>query len=263
MQDSIDNLIKRMLSGEKAALSCLISLVEEGSLDEPKVLDKLSSHLGRAYRIGITGSAGCGKSTLIDSLTAVMRTKGLRVGIIAVDPSSSISGGAFLGDRLRMSQHYLDDGVFIRSMATRGNHGGLSRAVPTTLDLLDAFGEDIILIETVGAGQTQVDINEVADVTVLVLTPESGDSIQFMKAGLAEIADVIVVNKADLGGVERIVAAFNGLLNVSHRKTKQSIIVCQALNNRGIEELYQELIKRRGDKNQHRSAGWRDSKEGD
>jgi len=263
MQDSIDDLVKRMLSGEKAALSCLISLVEEGSLDEPKVLDKLSSHLGGAYRIGITGSAGSGKSTLIDSLTAVMRTKGLRVGIIAVDPSSSISGGAFLGDRLRMKQHYLNDGVFIRSMATRGNHGGLSRAVPTTLDLLDAFGEDIIIVETVGAGQTQVDINAVADVIVLVLTPESGDSIQFMKAGLAEIADVIVVNKADLGGVERIVAAFNGLLTISPEKTRQSIIVCQAVNNKGIEELYQELIKRWEDRNRRRSAGWRKSKEGD
>jgi LAO/AO transport system kinase len=260
MQDSIDNLIKRMLSGEKAALSCLISLAETGNLDEPKLREKLSSRLGGAYRIGITGSAGSGKSTLIDSLTAVMRSKGLRVGIVAVDPTSSITGGAFLGDRLRMSQHYLDDGVFIRSMATRGSGGGLSRAVPTTLDLLDAFGEDIIIIETVGAGQTQVDISEVADVIVLILTPESGDSIQFMKAGLAEIADVVVVNKADLGGVERLVAAFNSLLTVSPKEPGRSIIVCQAINNIGIEELYQELIKRRGDKNQRRSAGWQESK---
>ena len=233
-----------MFAGTKASLARLISAVERESPDLPEVMEMINPLLGKAYCIGITGPPGGGKSTMVDKLAAVIRSKGLSVGVVAVDPSSPISGGAILGDRIRMQQHYLDDGVFIRSMATRGSHGGLSKAVRATVNLLDAFGLDIVMVETVGVGQTETSIMEIADTIVLVLVPESGDAIQFMKAGLIEVADIIVVNKADHEGAERLVAELKDTLIFNGKQAKQSIMVTQAVNDIGIEELYQELDKR-------------------
>jgi len=243
MGQNISELVASMLAGEKSSLARLITLVEDDSMDIPKIIEMLSPHLGQAYCVGITGPTGVGKSTLIDKLVTVIKGKGLSVGIIAVDPSSFITGGAILGDRIRMQQHYLDDGVFIRSMASRDSYGGLSRAVNATVSLLDAFGKDIIIVETLGVGQVEASIAEVASTIVLVLGPDFGDNIQLMKAGLIEIADIIVVNKADREGCDRLVVELKDALRYS-KAPQRPVIATQAINNVGIEELYRELEKR-------------------
>jgi len=193
-----------MLKGENASLSRIISLLENESSQTAEIMKLVSPHLGKAHTIGITGPPGVGKSTLADKLTALVRKQGLKVGIVAVDPSSPFTGGAVLGDRIRMQQHYLDDGVFIRSMATRGSMGGLPHVAGSVIKVLDAAGKDIILVETVGVGQNEVDIMERTDTVLVVLCPESGDAIQTMKAGLFEIADIFIVNKADNPGANDV-----------------------------------------------------------
>lgn len=234
-----------MLSGEKSSLARLITLAERESPDIAKITEMISSRLGKAYRVGITGPPGVGKSTLADKLTLILRKQGLEVGIIAVDPSSPLSGGAVLGDRIRMQQHYLDDGVFIRSMATRGSYGGLSRTVGTVIDLLDAFGKDIIIVETVGVGQMDTSIRELVDSVVLVLVPEFGNGIQLMKAGFLEIADIVVINKADRGGAEILANELRDELETNLQRKPKSVILAQGIHNIGIEELHHELEKRR------------------
>jgi len=167
------------------------------------------------------------------------------VGVIAVDPTSPVSGGAVLGDRLRMQRHYLDEGVFIRSMATRGSQDGLSQSVAAAVELLDAFGKDIIIIETVGVGQTEVGITGVADLVVLVMVPESGDGVQAMKAGLAEVADIIVVNKADRAGADRLAEEFRDAFAGASGKRSPEVLTTQAVNGIGVAELYREIDKHR------------------
>lgn len=241
-------LVDKMLSGSVQALSHLITLVEKDSPEVPQIMREIYPHLGKAYSIGITGPPGGGKSTLIDKLTKVARGRGLSAAIIAVDPTSPFSGGATLGDRLRMQQHFLDSGVFIRSMATRGSYGGLPWAAYGVMKLLDASGKDIIFVETVGVGQTELDIMEAADTIVVVLYPEAGNAIQTLKAGLMEIADILVVNKADREGANRLLTALRARPHLSSegRGWQAPILATQAINDVGIEELYQEIERHRG-----------------
>ena len=239
----IEELVERMLSGERQSLARLITLVERENAEVPEIMRLIHPHTGGAYSIGITGPLGVGKSTLVDRLTSLIRGKGLSVGIVAVDPSSPFSGGALLGDRIRMREHYVDEGVFIRSMATKGSTGGLAPSSVGVMKLLDAFGRDIILLETVGVGQTELDVMEAADTTVVVLMPHAGDAIQVMKPGLLEIGDILVVNKADRGGAEYLVAELESALAQSRRESwwQVPVLTTEANNNVGIDTLMGEI----------------------
>jgi LAO/AO transport system kinase len=245
------NLVQRMLDGDRLALARLITRVENRLGDVPEIMRAVHRRTGRAYVLGITGPPGAGKSTLVDRLTTRLRAEGAAVGIIAVDPSSPYTGGAVLGDRIRMQTHTLDPDVFIRSMATRGSLGGLARATGDVIRLMDAFGFPWIIIETVGVGQTELDIIKQADTTVVILVPESGDSVQAMKAGLMEVADIFAVNKADRPGADALMAElrFSVHLHSTSRAAARDVdwevpvLAAQAANDVGINELF-DVIKR-------------------
>jgi len=232
-------LVDRLLDADVRALARGISLVEEGSEQAVEILRGVYPQTGRATVLGITGAPGSGKSSLVDRLIATYRSEDRRVGVVAVDPSSAYSGGAILGDRIRMQEHARDPGVFIRSMATRGHLGGLARATNDAIDLMDAAGYDPVIVETVGVGQDEVDIVRTADVVGVVLVPGMGDDIQAIKAGILEIADLFVINKADRDGVDRLQADLDYMLSLSppDGRPRPKIHRTVAVRNEGVEQL--------------------------
>ncbi len=240
---SVTALVAQMRTGAQRPLARLISMVEREEPIVPAIMQQLYPHLGMAYSIGITGPPGGGKSTLVDRLTAILRQKGLTVGIIAADPTSPFSGGAILGDRIRMQQHYLDAGVFIRSMATKDRHGGLPPTAKDVMKLMGAAGKEIILVETVGIGQTELDIVETTDTTIVLLVPEAGDAIQTLKAGLMEIADIFVVNKADREGADRLLAELRMTREIQQGPDGWDvpIVPIQAYRGVGVDALYETI----------------------
>nr|WP_202079793.1 methylmalonyl Co-A mutase-associated GTPase MeaB [Caldalkalibacillus salinus] len=239
----MDALIQRLLKGDVRALARAISHIENDHPSRLQLLEALHPYKDRAIKVGITGAPGAGKSSLVNRLIHLLRQQGLSVGIIAVDPTSPFTGGALLGDRVRMSQHYVDPQVFIRSMSTRGSLGGLARATKEAVHAVDAFGKDVILIETVGVGQTELDIMNVADTTMVVLTPNGGDTVQAFKAGIMEIADVYVINKADIPGASKLVAEIEHMLDlVKHDHTwRPPIVQSVSTKNEGVAELWDEV----------------------
>ncbi len=241
-------MLERFLAGDKAALARCISWAENSDPRLAPLLREVWPRVGHAWRTGVTGPPGAGKSTLVNELARVLRARERTVGILAVDPSSPISGGALLGDRIRMEERTTDPGVYIRSMASRGSHGGLSRAAADACDVLDAFGLDEVLLETVGVGQAEYDVVSAADTVVVVLCPGAGDGIQAMKAGLLEVADVLAINKADLPGADRLIVDMEEAVHIRHAgRTAWTppVVACSAAKSDGIDEVLAAVERHR------------------
>jgi LAO/AO transport system kinase len=252
----VNQLLQRFGAHDRVALARLITLVENRSAEVSEVMEEIYGRLGNAYIIGVTGAPGAGKSTLVNRLIVKYRAQEKLVAVLAIDPSSPFSGGAVLGDRVRMTDHYRDAGVYIRSLSTRGHHGGLSRAAREIVKLLDAFGHGVIIIETVGVGQTELSVMDLADTIVVVTVPEGGDGVQVMKAGLNEIADIYVVNKADRDGADRIKAELE--LSVHLRPAngwRPPVLLTQASEDVGVDALVEAIGRHRDYLLEHRNAG--------
>jgi LAO/AO transport system kinase len=251
----VNQLLERFAAHDRVALARLITLVENRSAEVSEVMEAIYDRLGNAFIIGVTGAPGAGKSTLVNQLIVKYRAREKPVAVLAIDPSSPFSGGAVLGDRVRMTDHYRDTGVYIRSLSTRGHHGGLSRAAREIVKLLDAFGHGVIIIETVGVGQTELSVMDLADTIVVVTVPEGGDGVQVMKAGLNEIADVYVVNKADRDGADRIKAELE--LSVHLRPAngwRPPVLLTQASADVGVDALVDAIRRHRDYLKENRDA---------
>lgn len=240
----VEQLVAQARAGEPRAVARLVSMVEDASPRLREVMAALVPHAGRAHVVGLTGPPGVGKSTTTSALVSALRAAGKRVGVLAVDPSSPFSGGALLGDRIRMSEHALDEGVYIRSMAARGQLGGLSWATPQAVRVLDAAGCDVVLVETVGVGQSEIQVVGLADTTVVLLAPGMGDGIQAAKAGILEIGDVYVVNKADRDGADQVLRELRGMLRMAERPEgswQPPVVSTVAREGTGIDEVVEQL----------------------
>ncbi len=237
---SYKELVEGVLQGKRLALARLISLIEDEDSSAPAALSLLYKHTGRAHIVGVTGPPGSGKSTIVNKMIVEYRKRDLTVGIIAVDPSSPFTGGALLGDRIRMMEHALDKDVYVRSMGTRGHLGGLARATSDTVRAIDAFGKDVVIVETVGAVQSEVEVIDIAQTVIVTDVPGSGDDIQAIKAGIMEIADIFVVNKSDLPGTDKKVTEINAMLDIAPKGEdywRPPVMVTNARKGEGIPEL--------------------------
>jgi LAO/AO transport system kinase len=262
----IESFVQRVRNGDVRALSRAISAVEDHGPESTALLKALFPHSGNALLLGMTGSPGAGKSTLVDQVARAYRAQGKTVGIVAVDPTSPFSGGAILGDRIRMQSHHADQGIYIRSMATRGSLGGLAGTTADVATVLDASGRDIVMIETVGVGQDEVDIVRLADVTIVVLVPGMGDDVQTIKAGIMEIADIFVINKADRDGAERVEREIRAMqtLALRHDDWVPPIVKTVASSGAGVDELvktigdYRTYLESNGRARERRIENWRE-----
>ena len=258
--------VERVRAGDVRALARVISAIEDGQPEATILLKALFPHTGKAQVIGLTGAPGSGKSTLVDQVAREYRKQGKTVGIVAVDPTSPYTGGAILGDRIRMQTHHADSGIYIRSMATRGFLGGLARATADVATVLDASGKDAILVETVGVGQDEIDIVRLADVTVVILVPGMGDDVQTIKAGIMEIADVFVINKSDREGAERVEREIRAMQTLAIRKDSWTppIVKTVATEGKGIPELvaaiaqYQQFLEKNALSKKKKISNWRE-----
>jgi LAO/AO transport system kinase len=244
---TVEEIAKNVLTGDRRSIARAITIVENNPKEAAKLITKIYAHIGKAHVIGFTGPGGSGKSTLIEKIIREYRRKGKTVGIVAVDPTSPFTGGAFLGDRIRMQDLSTDEGVFIRSMASRNYPGGIARATKDAIKILDAAGTDVILVETVGAGQSEVEIIKVAQTVVVIHAPGLGDEIQAIKAGLMEIADIFVVNKADRENADKAVMDIQAILQLDNKEKawKIPILKTVALTGEGIPKLVEELEQHR------------------
>lgn len=265
-QSAVSELVERLRAGDTRALARAISLVENDAAGAADVLSACFPYTGHGLRIGITGSPGAGKSTLVDRLARAWRGAGVSVGVIAVDPSSAFTGGAILGDRIRMQERIGDDGLYVRSMATRGALGGLARATADVAQVIEASGKDLVLIETVGVGQDEIDIVRLADITAVVLVPGMGDDVQTIKAGVMEIADIFVINKADREGAERVEREIRAMQSLSGDRGAQitPIVKTIATTGEGVDELLGAIeemkhwLAQEGRLEARRTAYWRE-----
>jgi LAO/AO transport system kinase len=242
----MNSIAEKVVNGDVRAVARLIRDIDDGIPEVRETLKALYPVTGKAYVIGITGAPGVGKSTLVDQMVYHLRKQGKTVGVLAVDPTSPFSGGAILGDRVRMQRHSMDQGVFIRSMATRGHFGGLTQSTRSAIDVLDAMGKDVILVETVGVGQDEVDVVKSAHTTVIVVIPGMGDDIQAIKAGILEVGDIFLINKADREGTDKTISDLRLMIDMDHKKYgegawKPPILKAQAVFDKGVAELLEEI----------------------
>jgi len=242
-------IAEKIISGDIRSVARLIRDIDDNVLGAREVLKDLYPSTGKAYVVGITGAPGVGKSTLVDQMVTHLRGAGKTVGVLAVDPTSPFSGGAILGDRVRMQRHSMDEGVFIRSMATRGYFGGITQSTRSAIDVLDAMGKDCIIVETVGVGQDEIDIVQSAHTTIIVLVPGMGDDVQALKAGILEIGDIFVINKADREGADRTVNDIRLMIEMDEKRYKDGwkppILTAQAVFDKGVKEILDEIDKHR------------------